>query len=202
MTYSYLHISIGYAQLGQDPKVLEPVMGQLAEDWARYNFNAWVLWTDKSPLTCMEMIKAKLSGADQLLVLKLDLSATPMGSLPAWLWEWFNRPRDPVSGYVQLTPATHSGLPPSSLSPDLFNPLAPRAAAGSNVLKALLGSVAPPAPPKENALRNAFGIPDRPAPPMLTPDGNPLRDALGLPTKPDANRLLGDPTNAPRKPKP
>ena len=111
--HRFIHISIGYSRLNPSPQILEPTMAALSDDWARYNFNCWILWTNKSSIVCMQAIKELLAPEDQLLIHKMDLSEIPIGLLPQWLWDWINRQRNPFSGAIEFPQAlpTAFGLP-------------------------------------------------------------------------------------------
>jgi hypothetical protein len=94
---------------------LEPIVSELAADWVRYTSTTWILWTEKSTLTCSEMIRPKLDRGDHFMVVAADISADAAGTLPKWVWDWMNRRRDPSTGWVALPepvlPTPSSGLP-------------------------------------------------------------------------------------------
>jgi hypothetical protein len=112
--HRYLHVSVVYSTAINDPKFLEPMIGELARDWVRYGPSGWVLWTDKSITTCVEMLRGKLLPTDLLLVLALSIGPNepPNGIMHKWVWDWFNRYRDPATGwvYVPETPAVKSNV--------------------------------------------------------------------------------------------
>lgn len=118
--YRLLHLSVGatFGILNRD--AIHTRLNDLSKDWLNYNTNCWLIWTNKSPITISEMISGHLNPADQILVLGVSNLDLPVGSMPQWVWDWINRPRDPHSGDV-LTPALpapsayniFSGGPPS-----------------------------------------------------------------------------------------
>jgi hypothetical protein len=109
MTFRYVHVSIGYSTSTQNPQALEPVIGVISRDWARYNSNCWILWTDKSNIECMNFIRPHLFATDQLLIHTMDMRDLPVGTLPIWLWDWINRRRDASNGYIHF-PVAQSAL--------------------------------------------------------------------------------------------
>ena len=108
--YRFVHITIGYAAPGTPPELLEPVINALANDWLRYTTNAWILWTNKHIVTCMEVIRDRLLPQDHLFIHPIDMTEVPGGSLPPWMWDWVNRGRNPISGEVFTTPPPVSPL--------------------------------------------------------------------------------------------
>jgi hypothetical protein len=133
--YRYLHVTVAYANAYAQPASLEPTIGQLAWDWIRYSTVNWVLWTDKPITTVSAAIQPLIGTADHLVVLALNPHELPAGVAPSWVWEWFNRYRDPASGYVHFSPSPP--IPEKPMTGNLFG----------------LGGLGPPAPPLPNALK-------------------------------------------------
>lgn len=114
--YRLLHISIVPQAIPTPPHVIQGRMNDLGRDWLSYNAFCWVLWTNKSILTVSEMVMSDVGAGDQVLVVALSPSEIPNGRLPEWVWQWFNRPRNPYTGDVQ-TPAL-----PAPNAQNLFDP--------------------------------------------------------------------------------
>lgn len=104
MKFRLLHITIVPQLVPTAPTRIQQRMSDLGRDWMSYNAFCWVLWTSKSIVTVSEMVMADVSPGDQVLVVALDPGEIPNGRLPEWVWGWFNRPRDPLTGDVH-TPA-------------------------------------------------------------------------------------------------
>ncbi|MFC7377689.1 hypothetical protein [Brevundimonas sp. GCM10030266] len=104
MNFRLLHITITPQVVPIAPHIVQKRLSDLGKDWMSYNAFCWVLWTNKSILTVSEMIMADVNPADHVLVVGLNPAEVPNGRLPDWVWGWFNRPRNPVTGEV-LTPA-------------------------------------------------------------------------------------------------
>ena len=93
----YLHIAF-HAPVPQDGLAVslkvQPVINT-ADDWLRYSFNCWIIWTADSP----DEWYAKLKNLPELLnlsflIIKVDMSATNRsGQFPKWIWDWVNSPR-------------------------------------------------------------------------------------------------------------
>lgn len=96
--FRFVQVSITYQLVLGDPSKLEPMVQKLSREWCRLSQNVWMLWTDKSPVTISEMLKAELGEHDQLFVCSIDRSTPPAGWVPQWFWDWLNRPRNDTSG--------------------------------------------------------------------------------------------------------
>lgn len=101
MNYRLLHVSITPELIHTPKPALERRMNDLGRDWITYNAFSWVLWTNKSILTVSEMIMGDVHPGDQVLVVALNPAEVPNGRLPAWMWAWFNRPRNAITGDVE-----------------------------------------------------------------------------------------------------
>lgn len=116
MKYRLLHLSIAPAYQTIDRQTIEARLTDLGRDWMGYNALSWMLWTNKSIITVSEMISGHLEPADHLLVVSVNTAEIPSGRLAEWMWEWINRPRDPLTGDV-LTPKL-----PAPAAKSLFDP--------------------------------------------------------------------------------
>ena len=91
MAKQYLHIA--FHSVGQPLiKELEPVFGNLAEDWIRYSGNCWIVWTSNDPNAWHAALKPHMRPDDQFLILGLK-NGIAVGWLPQWIWDWINKPR-------------------------------------------------------------------------------------------------------------
>lgn len=104
MIYRFLHITVTPAFGAVQTATMQQRLSDLGRDWMSYNQFCWVLWTNKNILTVSEMIMGDIDPQDHLLVVALNPGEVPNGRLPNWVWDWFNRPRNIISGEV-LTPA-------------------------------------------------------------------------------------------------
>ncbi len=127
MNFRFVHLSIAPFHLPMNFAPVEMRVSQLSRDWLRYNSLSWILWTNKSTVTISEMVSEDLQPADQLLVMALSTTEPPTGRLPAWAWEWVNRPRDSVTGEIR-TPA----LPAPAAENQFRYSGSPQASSGGN----------------------------------------------------------------------
>jgi hypothetical protein len=93
----FLHIAFhaiaGNEGLGLSLK-LQPII-ETADDWTRYSFNCWIVWTSETPDQWYEKLRTVPEMATvSFLILKVDLSpASRSGQCVPWMWDWFSKPR-------------------------------------------------------------------------------------------------------------
>jgi hypothetical protein len=89
-----------------------------------WDFQAWVVWTDKSPLEIHNMLVPHILNEDNMLIVPIDASVK-QGWMPKWVWDWFDSKQhpNPLGGIGGL------GLRPTPnpfLTGALGNPLFPK----------------------------------------------------------------------------
>jgi hypothetical protein len=141
--HRYVHVSIAYAAIPFDVRRLELPVNSLASDWVRYTPTCWILWTDRPLSVVSQTLKAYLGPSDNIMALSINPHDTPAGHMPQWVWDWYNRYRDPVTGQVNWPP------------PQPVGGLAPPA--GSQLPNGLLGGLNPGSP-----LAGLLGLPKLP----------------------------------------
>jgi hypothetical protein len=94
--YRFIHVSFAFHRAVK-MRDLEPVFYALGDDWVRYAVNSWMVWTEKSPLHIMQVVKPFLDDKDQILVAPINLTDGAVGFLEPWIWNWINSKAPQVS---------------------------------------------------------------------------------------------------------
>lgn len=124
--HRYAHITVIYSSDMTHPTALEPAITAVATDWIRYTPNTWVLWSDKPLGVITGQLRSHLLAADHVLAVGLNPYDIPAGFMPQWVWDWFNRARDPQTGQVNWPPPPLP--PPGPATRNIFaNALVPHA---------------------------------------------------------------------------
>jgi len=87
------HVPVPTMGLSVSAKV-QPVINT-ADDWVRYSFNCWIIWTAESPDEWYgKLIKIPELSSLSFFIIKIDMSAmNRSGQFPQWIWDWINRSR-------------------------------------------------------------------------------------------------------------
>jgi hypothetical protein len=110
MPHKFLHVGFHFGSTLKF-RELEPVFTAIGDDWIRYAFNCWIIYTPRSAADVFYFLKPHLTADDQMLIVGIDVTERN-GWLAQWIWEWMDRRR-------QLGPPP----PPTPPPPDLKNAL-------------------------------------------------------------------------------
>ena len=137
--FRYVHLSIIYSGPLNDPRKLDTTVNFLARDWIRYATNNWVLWIDKPLSVVTYSIRPILDRMDNALAISMNPHEIPAGQMPQWVWDWFNRYRDPQTGNVDWPPP----LPVPPVPPAIGGALSMPPVDWSKIVKSGLGGPDP-----------------------------------------------------------
>ena len=93
----YLHILFhaNAGRAGLEASLAAQRIIDTADDWLRYAFNCWIVWTPETPEQWYQKLKVVPSmAATSVFIIKVELSpSNRSGQFPPWCWDWINRSR-------------------------------------------------------------------------------------------------------------
>jgi hypothetical protein len=115
MTYRFVHCGLVFAiPAEQRYAAIDPVFDATGDDWVRYSYSSWLIWTEKSADHLFSLLQPFLYPAEQALVVGVDMTFRSGRMHPA-IWEWMDlKLRGQGKSLWELLPPP---APPPSLPP-------------------------------------------------------------------------------------
>lgn len=102
--FRVLHVRVIYGDAVPFSDMFEAAINAMATDWLRYAAGSWLVWTEKPIPAVNSTLQPWLRSIDSLLILSVNPHEVPGGQMHPSVWEWINRPRDQMTGFVHVPP--------------------------------------------------------------------------------------------------